>query len=64
MTEERIKKRIEELTAARDKFVAEAQQQIAAYNGAIGELGELLKPVPPAPVAEPGQAVEGAGGES
>lgn len=41
--EERIQKRIEELKQARDAFVTEANQRIAAFNGAIGELELLLK---------------------
>jgi hypothetical protein len=40
--EKRIEKRIAELTAARDAYVVEANQKIAAYNGAIGELSALL----------------------
>lgn len=48
MTEERIRKRITELKAQRDKLVQEANQQIAAHNGAIGELEALLRPEPEA----------------
>ena len=46
--EERIKARIEELTKQRDRFVQEANQQVAAANGAIGELEALLQPEPEA----------------
>lgn len=46
MTEERIKARIVALKAQRDKLVQEANQQIAAHNGAIGELEALLEPEP------------------
>ena len=46
--EERIRARIEALKAQRDQFVAEANQQIAAANGAIGELEALLQPEPEA----------------
>ena len=46
MTEERIKARIEALKQQRDRFIAEANQQIAAANGAIGELEALLEPEP------------------
>lgn len=51
--DERIQKRIEELTAARDAMVAQANQQIAAFNGAIGELTALLAPEEKAEGAEP-----------
>ena len=50
MTEQEIKARLEELTAQRDKFLAEANQQLAAFNGAIGELERLIAtPAAPAP---------------
>ena len=42
--EVKIKARIAELTAQRDKFLAEANQQLAAFNGAIGELERLIAP--------------------
>ena len=48
MTEERIKARIEALKAQRDKLIQDANQQIAAHNGAIGELEALLQPEPEA----------------
>jgi len=48
VTEERIRARIEELKAQRDRFLQEANQQIAAANGAIGELEALLRPEPEA----------------
>lgn len=41
---ERVEKRIAELEAARDKFIHQAQEQLAAYNAAIGELQMLLEP--------------------
>lgn len=44
--EERIKARLEALKEQRDRFVVEANQQIAAHNGAIGELEALLEPEP------------------
>jgi hypothetical protein len=57
---ERIEKRISELTAARDTFVSNANQQIAGFNGAIGELQALLEPKQenesPADKAEEGTA--------
>jgi len=43
-TEERIAARIIELRAEMDKFIITANQQIAAYRAAIGELEMLLKP--------------------
>jgi len=46
--EERIRARIEELKEQRDRFLQEANQQIAAANGAIGELEALLQPEPEA----------------
>ena len=42
--EVKIKTRIEELKAQRDKFLAEANQQLAALNGAIAELERLIAP--------------------
>ena len=42
--EARIAARIAELTAQRDKFLAEANQQLAALNGAIAELERLIAP--------------------
>ena len=42
----KIKARIEELKAQRDKFLAEANQQLAAFNGAIGELERMVAPTP------------------
>lgn len=44
MTEDRIRKRIEEYKAQRDQFVQQANQQIAALNGAIQALEALLQP--------------------
>ena len=48
MTEQEIKARLEELKAQRDKFLNEANQQLAAFNGAIAELERLIAP-PAAP---------------
>ena len=45
MTEQEIKARLEELKAQRDKFLNEANQQLAAFNGAIAELERLVAPV-------------------
>jgi hypothetical protein len=42
--EGRIEKRIAELKAQREDFVKQANQQIAALNGAISALEDLLKP--------------------
>lgn len=44
MDESRILMRIKELETAREKFVTEANQQIAAFNGGIAELRALLEP--------------------
>lgn len=44
MTEDRIRRRIEQLEHERDQFVQQANQQIAGYNAAIGELRALLEP--------------------
>ncbi len=46
-TQQRIEARIEQLKQERDQYVAQANQQLAAYNGAIGELETLLKPETP-----------------
>lgn len=43
-SEERIRERIAEYTAQRDRFLSEANQQIAALNGAIQALEALLAP--------------------
>ena len=42
--QETIKKRIDEIAAERDKYVAKANMQVAAYNGAIQALEGLLVP--------------------
>ncbi len=42
--EQRIKDRIATLIQQRDNFVSEANREIAALSGAIGELEKLLKP--------------------
>lgn len=44
MDDERIQRRIAELKEQREDFVRQANQQIAALNGAISALEELLKP--------------------
>lgn len=41
---EAARKRIAQLEAERDSFVMQANQRIAAYNGAIAELGALINP--------------------
>lgn len=46
-TEERIAQRIAELRAEMDKFVIQTNQQITAYQAAIGELERLIKPDEP-----------------
>lgn len=43
---QRIEARIEQLTREREQYVAQANQQIGAYNGAIGELEALLNQKP------------------
>ena len=42
--EQKIRERITELEKERDGFVLEANKQVAAYNGAIGELKRLIEP--------------------
>ena len=44
ITEEAIIKRIQDLTAQRDNYINEANNQVAAFNGAIKALNELLTP--------------------
>lgn len=41
---EKIQARLTELLDMRQKYVAEAEKNIAAYNAAIGELERLLAP--------------------
>ena len=49
-----IQKRIEELESKRDKFIVQANLEVAAYNGAIQELRRLLKSLTPqSPLASP-----------
>jgi hypothetical protein len=38
-----LRERINELTAQRDGFIQQANGQIAAFNGAIGELERLIE---------------------
>jgi len=52
--EERIGERIEQLKKQRDQFVLQANQQVAACNGAISELEQLLKP----PAEQPAKDTE------
>lgn len=42
--EERITARLETLKANREKFIGEAQRQLAALDAAIGEMSALLEP--------------------
>lgn len=42
LDEDTIRKRIEQLQEEREKFIAQANQTIAAYDGAIGELTRLI----------------------
>jgi hypothetical protein len=44
--EMRLHLRVETLKKNRETFVAEAQRQLAALDGAIGELEALLTPAP------------------
>jgi hypothetical protein len=49
--EEQIKARIAELEKEREQVVAQANQQIAAYGGAIAELKKLIEPKPEQPAS-------------
>jgi Pyruvate/2-oxoacid:ferredoxin oxidoreductase gamma subunit len=42
--EERLRERLEALRANRERFVIEAQRNLAALDAAIAELGALLDP--------------------
>jgi len=53
VTEERIQRRIAELRAERDKYLQQANAQLATYNGAIAALEELLQPEPASESAQP-----------
>ena len=44
ITEERLRSRLEKLQRERDQFVQQANQQLAALNGAIQALEEMLEP--------------------
>lgn len=44
--EDRLRSRIEALKENRERFIAEAQRNLAALDGAIGELEALLNPAP------------------
>jgi hypothetical protein len=40
---DKLRERIRELTEQRDQFIQQANGQIAAFNGAIGELERLIE---------------------
>ena len=42
--EERARSRLTELEAARERFIADAQRQLAAFDGSIAEIKALLEP--------------------
>ena len=44
ITEEALLERIKELVEERDNYVQQANSQVAAYNGAIQALRDLLNP--------------------
>ncbi len=44
--EQQIKERLEVLKTERDRFVVQANQQVAAYSAVISELEHLLQPEP------------------
>lgn len=48
MTKEEMAKKIEELKAAQEKFLAEANMQLGRFQGQIALLEELLKQEAPA----------------
>lgn len=50
---EQIEARIKELEGELQKYVAAANAQVAAYNGAIGELRRLIEPAKEPPKSEP-----------
>jgi hypothetical protein len=43
MNTDKLRERIKELTEQRDNFIQQANGQIAAFNGAIGELERLIE---------------------
>jgi Skp family chaperone for outer membrane proteins len=43
--EDRLRERLETLRSNREKFIQEAQKNLAALDAAIGELSALLDPV-------------------
>lgn len=47
-----VQRRIQEIEAERDQFVQQANQQVAAFQGAINELRRLIQ-MPPEQLAEP-----------
>ena len=59
ISEKSILEKIEELKGQRDAYIAEANQNVAALNGAIQALEGLL--APPAPPAKPAPPAEKAG---
>ncbi len=44
INETKIKERIAAIEKERDDFIKGANMQIAAYNGALGELRKLIEP--------------------
>jgi small-conductance mechanosensitive channel len=54
---QKVTAKIETLKGQREQFVAQANQQIAFFNGQIAALEALLKPEEPAP-SEAAQAKE------
>lgn len=49
--EDRLRVRLDDLKANRERFMAEAQRNLAALDAAIGELSALIDP--PAPIDSP-----------
>lgn len=56
VTEEAIQQQITKISKERDAFLAQANQQIAAFNGALQALQQLLEPEPAPAAAEGEQA--------
>jgi hypothetical protein len=52
INEQAVKDRITELTAAREKYIVEANQQVAMFNAAIAELTQWVNTPPPPPVKD------------
>lgn len=53
-----IKERIALLEKEREDFIIEANNKVAAYNGAIGELKHLIEPKPEPELAPAAAAAE------